>query len=54
VDPGDPRDLEEKVFLALKQPRGLVPVGLDYFSYETFANRVHEWTGTIFGPEQWS
>lgn len=42
VDPGDPAELLRAVREALRQGRGAVPAGLDYFSYGNFTRRVRE------------
>ena len=42
VDPKDPADLTRGIVAALEQPRGVVPAGLDTFSYASFERRVHE------------
>ncbi len=41
VDPASPEEIKRGILDALKQPRGVVPQGLDYFSYENFEKRVH-------------
>ena len=41
VDPASPDQVREGVLAALGRPRGVVPEGLDYFSYGMFAQRVH-------------
>jgi phosphatidyl-myo-inositol dimannoside synthase len=41
VDPDDPEDIKAGIINALKQPTGTVPDGLDYFSDQSFEQRVH-------------
>jgi phosphatidyl-myo-inositol dimannoside synthase len=41
VDPRVPDDIVRGVEEALAKPRGVVPVGLEYFSFENFTTRVH-------------
>jgi glycosyltransferase involved in cell wall biosynthesis len=42
VDPRRPDEILAGVLEALQQPPGVVPAGLDYFSFENFAKRCHE------------
>jgi phosphatidylinositol alpha-1,6-mannosyltransferase len=42
VDPRHPEDLQAGIFEALRRPRGLIPEGLDYFSFENFEKRCHQ------------
>jgi glycosyltransferase involved in cell wall biosynthesis len=42
VDPKDQPDLIAGIERALVQPRGVVPAGLDTFSFRSFERRVHE------------
>jgi phosphatidyl-myo-inositol dimannoside synthase len=41
VDPRHPEEIQAGVLKALQQPRGVIPPGLDYFSFENFAARCH-------------
>jgi glycosyltransferase involved in cell wall biosynthesis len=41
VNPKDPADLIRGIETALGQPRGVVPPGLDTFSYQSFETRIH-------------
>jgi glycosyltransferase involved in cell wall biosynthesis len=41
VDPRRPDEVQAGVLEALKRPRGVIPPGLDYFSFENFAERCH-------------
>jgi phosphatidylinositol alpha-1,6-mannosyltransferase len=41
VDPRRPDDLEAGILEALKRPRGVIPAGLEYFSFENFEKRCH-------------
>ncbi len=49
VDPGNPDELLDAVRNALRQPRGVVPQGLDYFSYGNFTRRLHELADKVRG-----
>lgn len=42
VDPDDPADIKRGIHEALRQPLGVVPAGLAYFSFENFEQRVHQ------------
>jgi phosphatidylinositol alpha-1,6-mannosyltransferase len=42
VDPRRPDDIQAGILQALKQPRGVIPEGLDYFSFENFEKRCHQ------------
>jgi len=42
VDPRRPDEIQAGVLKALHQPSGVIPPGLDYFSFENFARRCHE------------
>jgi len=42
VDPRRPEDIRAGILKALKQPRGVIPAGLDYFSFENFEKRCHQ------------
>jgi phosphatidylinositol alpha-1,6-mannosyltransferase len=41
VDPGRADDLQAGILAALKRPRGVIPEGLKYFSFENFEKRCH-------------
>ena len=41
VDPSDQDDIKAGVLEALNRPKGVVPEGLDYFSYSNFERRLH-------------
>ena len=41
VDPDRPDDIQAGILAALKRPRGVIPAGLEYFSFENFAKRCH-------------
>jgi glycosyltransferase involved in cell wall biosynthesis len=49
VNPRDPDELKAGILEALNHPRGVVPAGLDYFSYANFERRVHAVAATILG-----
>jgi glycosyltransferase involved in cell wall biosynthesis len=41
VNPSDPEEIKAGIFEALSRPKGLVPKGLEYFSYGNFEQRCH-------------
>jgi len=41
VDPNDQEDVKAGILKALSRPSGVVPEGLDYFSYNNFERRLH-------------
>jgi glycosyltransferase involved in cell wall biosynthesis len=41
VDPRRPDEIQAGVLKALQQPPGVIPPGLDYFSFENFEKRCH-------------
>lgn len=41
VDPDRPDEIQAGIFAALKRPRGIIPEGLEYFSFENFEKRCH-------------
>lgn len=47
VDPSDQEDIERGIFACLERPKGVRPDGLEYFSYECFENRVHEFLNCV-------
>lgn len=49
VDPNDPEEIKMGIFEALKRPKGVVPEGLDYFSYENFERRLHRIIDQVLG-----
>jgi phosphatidyl-myo-inositol dimannoside synthase len=49
VDPGNPDELFKAIGTALKQPRGVIPPGLEFFSREEFIGRVHELADRVMG-----
>jgi glycosyltransferase involved in cell wall biosynthesis len=42
VDPKNPPDLIRGIAAALQRPRGVVPAGLDTFSFASFEQRIHQ------------
>lgn len=42
VDPRHPEDIQAGILEALKRPRGVIPEGLEYFSFENFEKRCHQ------------
>jgi phosphatidyl-myo-inositol dimannoside synthase len=42
VDPDRPDEVQAGILAALKRPRGVIPGGLEYFSFENFEKRCHE------------
>jgi glycosyltransferase involved in cell wall biosynthesis len=41
VDPTDRAQLQRAILAALRQPRGIVPAGLEHFSFSNFEARAH-------------
>jgi glycosyltransferase involved in cell wall biosynthesis len=41
VDPNDQEEIRTGIIEALNRPRGVVPEGLEYFSYDRFEQRLH-------------
>lgn len=41
VDPENPAELAAAIFSALNRPHGVVPEGLEFFSYRRFSQRLH-------------
>ena len=41
VNPDNPKEIKAGILEALKRPKGVVPEGLDYFSYSNFEQRCH-------------
>ncbi|MEH2014675.1 glycosyltransferase family 4 protein [Nostoc sp.] len=41
VNPDDPEEVKAGIIEALKRPKGVIPQGLEYFSYENFEQRCH-------------
>jgi phosphatidylinositol alpha-1,6-mannosyltransferase len=52
VDPRRPEEIQASILEALKRPRGVIPAGLDYFSFENFEQRCHQILGQIASPEK--
>jgi len=42
VDPRRPEEIQAGILEALKRPRGVIPAGLDYFSFENFEKRCRQ------------
>jgi glycosyltransferase involved in cell wall biosynthesis len=42
VNPDDLEEVKAGIIEALKQPKGVIPQGLEYFSYENFEQRCHQ------------
>lgn len=50
VDPNNPEEIEQAVIRALHRPKGSVPEGLSYFSFDNFAARLNDVvTATVNG-----
>ena len=47
VDPDNPEEIKSAILKALKQPRGIVPKGLEYFSFANFQQRLHRIIDTL-------
>jgi len=52
VDPSDQEDIKAAVLEVLNRPKGVVPEGLDYFSYGNFERRLHRILDTITVAEE--
>lgn len=42
VDPDNPNEIKMAILKALKEERGKIPQGLEYFSYANFTRRLHD------------
>jgi len=47
VDPADRQELQRAILDALRQPRGIVPAGLEHFAFPHFEARAHALFGEI-------
>lgn len=47
VDPADQRQLKRAILEALARPKGIVPAGLEHFSYPNFEARAHALFGQV-------
>jgi glycosyltransferase involved in cell wall biosynthesis len=47
VDPDDRPQLVRAILAALRQPRGIVPAGLEHFSFRNFEERAHALFGQV-------
>ncbi len=54
VDPRNPDDILRGIEEALAKPRGIVPAGLSYFSFDNFASRVHLFVDDLLALRQLS
>jgi asparagine synthase (glutamine-hydrolysing) len=52
VDPDSPDDIKRGILEALGRPRGVVPEGLTYFSYDNFELKCHRIIDRILTPVQ--
>jgi glycosyltransferase involved in cell wall biosynthesis len=52
VDPSDQEDVKTGVLESLNRPKGVVPEGLDYFSYSYFEQRLHRIVESIIASEE--
>jgi phosphatidyl-myo-inositol dimannoside synthase len=52
VDPSDQQDIKAGILEALNRPKGVVPEGLDYFSYGNFERRLHRIVESISASEE--
>jgi len=50
VDPRNREELKAGILQALQRPRGIVPPGLEYFSFENFQRRVHACVDAAVNP----
>jgi len=47
VDPADKDELKRAIFAALRVPRGIVPAGLEHYSFRNFEARAHALFGQV-------
>lgn len=47
VNPFNKTELKEGILKTLQRPKGTVPEGLDYFSFDNFKNRLHRIVGRV-------
>ena len=47
VDPADRTQLKRAILAALRQPKGVVPAGLEHFSFRNFEARAHALFGQV-------
>jgi hypothetical protein len=52
VDPSDQEDIKAGVLETLNRLKGVVPEGLDYFSYGSFERRLHRIVESIIASEE--
>ncbi len=52
VDPGNRDEIKAAILEAVKGPRGKVPAGLDYFSFENFTSRLYGVVELVAGRKQ--
>jgi phosphatidylinositol alpha-1,6-mannosyltransferase len=50
VDPRHPEEVRAGILEALTRPRGIIPEGLSYFSFENFAERCRRLLRQIANP----
>ena len=50
VDPDRPDDIQAGILEALKRPRGVIPEGLNYFSFENFTKRCRRILRQVLNP----
>jgi glycosyltransferase involved in cell wall biosynthesis len=50
VDPRRPEEIAAGILKALGQPPGVIPPGLDYFSFENFQKRCHAILRQVVNP----
>lgn len=50
VDPASPHEIETAVLQAIQQTKGIVPDGLDYFSFDQFEMRCHQMLDKVCAP----
>jgi glycosyltransferase involved in cell wall biosynthesis len=49
VNPRNPAEIQAGILEALRRPKGIVPKGLDYFSFQNFCQRCHGIVDQILG-----
>ena len=51
VDPENAEEIKAAILQALQYPKGQIPDGLDYFSFDNFQNRLHDIINTVMADK---
>jgi phosphatidylinositol alpha-1,6-mannosyltransferase len=49
VDSNSKEEIKQGIMEVLKRPRGVIPEGLDYFSFANFETRLHRLVDEVVG-----